>query len=171
MHKSKKKKRIPYSFIIFSLLLIMGFGVLYSYLVYTNLLASMLSEQGFISMEIENLIPAGEDYVLQLKSNCSELSIFISSLQAKAIEQGIIKKRDYRPMTHDILVDVIEGFGINPIAVKITKLEEGTYFAKLIFHKWNRFLILDARPSDAIAVAVRTDIPIYVNESLVMKVC
>lgn len=168
---SKRKKRIRYPLIIVSVFLIIFIVGLYSYLVYFNLRGNLLSEEGFIQMEVEKLIPIGDDYVIQLKNDCYELSFYISSLQAKAIEDGILEKRGYRPVTHDILVDVIEGFGIKPIGVKITKLSEGTYFAKLILHKWNRFLVLDSRPSDAIAVAVRTDVPIYVNESLVMKIC
>jgi len=120
-------------------------------------------------MEVEKVI-SGLTPAVQLKGECSELSIFISPEQAMAIEQGL-QGFNYRPGTHDILVDILEGFDIDPLLVKITKLEDSTYFAELALQRWNYFLILDIRPSDAIATAVRTNIPIYVNENLVIKIC
>jgi hypothetical protein len=77
----------------------------------------------------------------------------------------------FRPMTHDLIVDILEGFEIKPVMVKITKMESETYFAELTMKQGNRLLIVDIRPSDAIAISVRTNTPIYANEKLVMKTC
>jgi len=122
-------------------------------------------------MEVEKLILIGDNTLIQLKNNCSELTFYISTWQASSIEEGSSDKIPFRPSTHDILVDVLEGYGIEPMLVKITKLSEGTYFAELTFKKGNHFLTLDIRPSDAMAIAVRTGTPMYVNESLISKVC
>lgn len=122
-------------------------------------------------MGLEDITTVMDRHIITLKGDCSELSFFISEGQALAIEEGLSNATRFRPMTHDILVDILEGFNIKPIMVKITRLEENTYFAELILQEWNRFLVLDIRPSDAIAIAVRTDTSIYVNEGLVSKVC
>jgi len=122
-------------------------------------------------MKVDRLIAVGENAVVQLKGECSEMSFYISPWQASAISEGTSNKTPFRPSTHDIIVDVLEGFGITPIMVKITKLEDNTYFGELVLQRWNYLLILDIRPSDAVATAVRTNTPIYVNESLAIKTC
>lgn len=128
-----------------------------------------LSKEGYVEMEVEKVI-IDLNPAVQLKGDCSELSMFISPERAFAIEQGL-QGIGYRPGTHDILVDIIEGFSIKPVLVKINKIQDNTYFAELALQRWNHFLFLDIRPSDAIAIAVRTNTPIYANESLVVKTC
>jgi len=129
-----------------------------------------LSKQGFVEMKVDNVISDTNPAVV-LKGRCSELNILISPEQAFAIEQGLSKVSIYRPGTHDTLVSIIENFNIKPILVKITKLQDNTYFAELALQRWNNFLILDIRPSDALAIAVRTNTHIYVNENLITKTC
>jgi len=122
-------------------------------------------------MRVEKLSLVEENAAVQLKGECSILDIYITVWQASAIEEGMRGVTQPRPSTHVIIVDILEDFGIQPMMVKITKMEEGTYYAELYLTSWNRLLILDIRPSDAIAVAVRTNTPIYVNENLVTKTC
>jgi bifunctional DNase/RNase len=166
--RSRKKRKMAYLFVI--VVLVLTVVALYSFYVYTQTLNAVITE-GFIQMDIEKMVAAGQLTAVQLKSGCSELSFYISPDQAYAISDGMSKVTKFRPMTHDVFVDVIEGFEIKPIMVKVTKLSDDTYFAELVLHRWNRFLIVDMRPSDALAIAVRTSIPIYVNEKLVTKVC
>jgi bifunctional DNase/RNase len=144
--------------------------VFYSFYAYTQT-QNFLTTEGFIRMNIEKIVNVGQLTVVQLKSSCSELSFYISLDQASAISEGMSNTTKSRPMTHDVFVDIIEGFDIKPILVKITKLSVNTYYAELILQRWNRFLIVDIRPSDALAIAVRTNTPIYVNEKLITKVC
>jgi hypothetical protein len=132
---------------------------------------NILTTEGFIQMNIEKIITVGQFTVIQLKTGCSELSFYITPDQASAILQGMSNATKVRPMTHDIFVDILEGFDIKSIMVKITKLSDNTYFAELFLQRWNRFLIVDIRPSDALAIAVRTNIPIYVSKDLITKVC
>jgi len=122
-------------------------------------------------MEIDKIEIVGENAKISLKARCAIINIYTSLQQAQAIEEGLESETWYRPSTHDITVDIIEGFGIDPLMIKITNLQESTYYAELILQRWNSILILDIRPSDAIAIAVRTGIPIYVNENLVTRVC
>ena len=140
------------------------------YLIFYFETQMFLSKEGFVEMEVDqvvnDLVPA-----VKLKGKCSELDILISEEQAFAIEQGLKQVSIYRPGTHDILVDILKNFDIKPLLVKITKLQDNTYFAELALQRWNNFLIIDTRPSDAISIAVRTNTPIYVNENLVTKTC
>jgi hypothetical protein len=77
-----------------------------------------------------------------------------------------------RPLTHDLLVSAVEAMGAEFQDVIISDLKEHTYFAKLRLRHEGEVLEIDARPSDAIAVAVTCDppLPIYVNESVLEDV-
>jgi bifunctional DNase/RNase len=144
--------------------------VSYSFYVYTQT-QNVLMTEGFINMNIDKIVTVNQLTAVQLKANCSELSFYVSPDQASAIAEGMTNVTMPRPMTHDVFVNIMEGFDIKPILVKITKLSDNTYFAELTLFRWNKFLILDIRPSDALAIAVRTNTPIYVNENLTTKVC
>ena len=166
--RSRRKRRMIYFFsIIILIFIIIAFYFFYAYTQTQNVLAT----EGFIQMNIEKMVTVGNFTVVQLKANCSELDFYISPDQASAILEGISNATKFRPMTHDVFVDVLEGFDIKPITVKITELSDNTYFAELTLQRWNKFLIVDIRPSDAMAIAVRTNTPIYVNQNLTTKVC
>jgi len=170
--RSRRKRNLAY--IITTFIAILAFIVFLSlYMAYTQsrLKKTLLLTEGFIEMEVEKVIPVGNNSLIQLKNNCSKLSFYISPWQASSIEHGMKRKVSFRPSTHDILLDILKTFGIKPLLVKITKLENNTYFAELILQKGTHFLILDTRPSDAIAISVRTNTPIYVNETLVSRTC
>jgi len=166
--RSRKKRRMMYIFIIIVLALIsIGFYFSYAYTQAQNL----ISIEGYIHMNIEKFVTVNALTAIQLKSDCYELSFYITPDQAYAISEGVPNATKFRPMTHDIYVDTLEGFDIKPIIVKITKLSNNVYYSELVLQRLNRFLIIDTRPSDALAIAVRTNTPIYVNKNLTTKVC
>jgi len=92
------------------------------------------------------------------------LPIVIGQTEAMAIVTELEGNRPPRPMTHDLLKNVIEGLGATLRDVCITTLTEGTFYAVLNFEYSG--LEIDARPSDAIALAVRFSVPIFVNEDV-----
>lgn len=92
------------------------------------------------------------------------LTIVIGVPEAQAIANELEGIMPQRPMTHDLLRKVIEGLGGHLQEVVITNLVDGTYYATLVFAYSG--LEVDARPSDAIALAVRMGVPIYVDESI-----
>jgi bifunctional DNase/RNase len=120
-----------------------------------------LSTDGFdeVSVSVE---PA----VIHLASGCSRLDMATNELQTYYIEMGLNKARDVRPLTHDLVQDIVETFEIKPLMVKIESFSEGVYFAKLLLRHGNRILNMDSKPSDAIAIAVRIGAPVYVNRTL-----
>jgi bifunctional DNase/RNase len=94
------------------------------------------------------------------------LPIVIGPLEAQNIAiplQGITPPR---PLTPDLLKSAIEQLGGKPEKVVITDLKDDTYYAELYIKQEDRVIKLDSRPSDAIALAMRTDIPIFINVRL-----
>lgn len=94
------------------------------------------------------------------------LPIVIGPLEAQNIAiplQGITPPR---PLTPDLLKSVIEELGGKPEKVVITDLKDDTYYAELYIKQGDKVIKLDSRPSDAIALAMRTDIPIFLNVRL-----
>jgi hypothetical protein len=71
-----------------------------------------------------------------------------------------------RPQTHDLLKNFIETFGIAVAKIEITELKDNTYYAKIFAVKDGETILIDSRPSDAIALALRTASPIYAREDL-----
>jgi len=92
------------------------------------------------------------------------MPIIIGVPEAQAIANELEGVRAQRPMTHDLLRNVIEALGARLREVVIHSLKEGTFYASLIFEYSD--LEIDARPSDAIAIAVRCGVPIYVAEEI-----
>ena len=90
------------------------------------------------------------------------LPIIIGAFEAQAIALELEKIQPPRPMTHDLLRDLFEAVGGDVIDVVIDELREGTFFAKIRYTHDGSEGQLDARPSDAVALAVRVDAPIFV---------
>jgi len=101
-----------------------------------------------------------------LASGCYVLPIAISDEQTFSIAMGTNNIINVRPVSHDLIKTITENYEINVVGVKIHKFENGTYYARLITIQGNRILDMDARPSDAVAIAVRTKSPIYVKQSI-----
>ena len=94
------------------------------------------------------------------------LPIWIGTIEAVSIayaQEGILHNR---PQTHDLLLNVIEALDSSINEVNISNIEEDTYYADIILNTQNGAISLSARPSDAIALALRSNIPVTVNEKL-----
>jgi len=94
------------------------------------------------------------------------LPIIIGTFEAQAIALELEHIKPPRPMTHDLLKNAIEVFGAQIEQVFINDLSEGTFFARIIYRKNGEQLEQDARPSDAIALAVRFKAPIFVGDQV-----
>jgi bifunctional DNase/RNase len=94
------------------------------------------------------------------------LPIWIGQPEATAILLALEDVDLPRPLTHDLMKSVIETLGAYIERVEITRVEEGTFYAALIVRGEERTLAIDARPSDSIALAVRTGAPVYVAEDV-----
>lgn len=113
---------------------------------------------------------AGGAYALLLKETYGSrrLPIIIGAFEAQAITLEIEGIKPPRPLTHDLLKSLIDNLGATVNEVIISELKENTFYAKISIEVSTLVNEIDARPSDAIALAVRTAAPIYVSEE-VMK--
>jgi bifunctional DNase/RNase len=94
------------------------------------------------------------------------LPIWIGSGEAQAIRRILSEESFPRPLTHDLIYIVIEGFKAKITRVVIADLRENTFYATIFVEREGEVLSIDARPSDSIALALRSKAPIYVNEDL-----
>jgi bifunctional DNase/RNase len=90
-------------------------------------------------------------------------------MEAMAISLALNKVDFPRPMTHDLLLSAIIGLGAVVSGVEITRVEEGTYFAELVLRLGDEERRIDSRPSDAIALAVRAEAPVFVAEGVLAE--
>jgi hypothetical protein len=95
------------------------------------------------------------------------LPIYINQDQAKAIIGALENQKPPRPLTHDLIVNVLETWNITIEKVIIHSIQEGTFYAVLNVRQGEVKKEIDARPSDAIAIALRTNSPIWVMEEVV----
>jgi len=104
--------------------------------------------------------------LLKVEGKNRFLPIWIGQAEAASILMRLQKAELPRPMTHDLLAATIERLSASVAAVMVTELRENTFFAVIRLETDGREVRLDSRPSDAIALAVRTDAPIYVSTEL-----
>lgn len=113
-----------------------------------------------------------QDQVIVLKEKKGErqIPIVIGFMEASSIKIKISGVDVPRPMTHDLLVQVIEALDGTLVQVMIDKLVNNTFFAKIVLKtKEGSLKSIDARPSDSIALAVRLKVPIYVSQDVAEK--
>jgi hypothetical protein len=107
--------------------------------------------------------------VLREKSGDRIIPIFIGYNEAIAIDRKLKDVTVPRPLTHDLLQSVIERMGGKLERVVLNDLRDGTYYALLIIQKDGQRVEVDARPSDAIALAVRTGAPVFAEDAVIRK--
>ena len=110
----------------------------------------------------------GGAYAILLKEidGNRRLPIIIGQFEAQAIALEMEGIKPPRPLTHDLLKSVIDNLGGTVIEIIVNELRENTFYAKIILDVSGLTNEIDARPSDAIALAVRADAPIYVTEAV-----
>ena len=109
--------------------------------------------------------------VVLLKQQGEEryLPIWIGAYESEAIAMRLQGASVPRPLTHDLLVNVIAEFGGVVEYVVVNDLSDNTFYARIAIQRNGELQLVDARPSDAIALAVRVSVPIYAEESVMEK--
>ncbi|MFN7944469.1 MAG: bifunctional nuclease family protein [Blastocatellia bacterium] len=122
-------------------------------------------------MKIRGLLmdPTTNSPIVILKDVNSDvmLPIWVGPYEANSIASEIEKVAPQRPMTHDLLRNVISQFGATVSRVVVTELRENTFYAVIELSVDGRTVLIDSRPSDAIALALRADCPIFVRDEVV----
>ncbi len=113
-----------------------------------------------------------ESHIVHLREQdgTRELPILIGLNEAMAVERRLMGQRPPRPYTHELLAAVIEQLGASIERVVINDLRDHTFFARLVLKQDGRTIDIDARPSDAIALGVAGDVPIFVDEKILTEI-
>jgi len=126
-----------------------------------------------VRMLVEGLLfdPRSNMYILLLKEaeGTETLPIWIGKPEADSIALAIGKVATPRPLTHDLIKNLADALRVKVTRVVVTELLDNTYYALVYLTNGKRELQVDARPSDAIAIALRTAAPIFVEEKVLEK--
>jgi bifunctional DNase/RNase len=125
-----------------------------------DLLFDEISQMGVILLGEENPQPGTKIKVVP---------IWIGLFEAQAIMFKLQNLSFPRPLTHDLLKNCIEQLGAKIEYVAITKIENNTYYAEIHLIQNDNKIVVDSRPSDAVALAIRADVPIYMAEELMLN--
>lgn len=107
--------------------------------------------------------------ILKDINNNKAIPIWIGLFEASAIATELKKIVFPRPMTHDLFTEFLKTFGVTVTRIEIIDIRNNTFYANIYFKKEGTDYTIDARPSDAIAIALRADAPIFVDDNVIEK--
>ncbi|HUU84740.1 MAG TPA: bifunctional nuclease family protein [Phycisphaerae bacterium] len=119
------------------------------------------------------IMETGESQMIVLRERNGDrfFPILIGISEALAIERRVKGIQMQRPLTHDLMASIIEQLNADLERIVISDLRDHTFYAKLIVRRNGELLEIDSRPSDAIALGVTSQTPIFVEEEVLQKVC
>ncbi len=130
-------------------------------------------------MKKVKLIPIGLSYsrtssgayalIMTEENGQRRLPVVIGANEAQAIAIQMEGMKPYRPLTHDLFLYMASAFSIEVIEVNIIKLKDGIFYSEIVCKRKKKEIKIDARTSDAIAISMKFDCPIYVNEKIMKK--
>lgn len=131
----------------------------------------------FVEMELREIQivddPARHQVVILVeKGGRRAFPIFIGLVEASAMDLAVHGQKAQRPMTHDLVYNVIDGLSAELLEVRVDELREETFFGKLVVRKENgEVVLIDTRPSDAMVLAAKRRLPIFVDDGVLSEVC
>ena len=139
-----------------------------------TVLTSVLMGQDAISVEVRGILPANSGCAVFIGNEEKVFVIQVEHNMGAVIGMFLNDTPKERPLTHDLIGHVLDGFGIKLLRVVITELKNSTYFARLILEQDNeigrKIVEVDARPSDCLALAAHYKSPVYVAADLFAEV-
>jgi len=111
-----------------------------------------------------------EGNTIILGEGCRVIVADTSPERADSIRLGLEDRIDERPNTHDTFVQAMKSYGISVDSMSLTYFDGRIYYADLVLRSDEKVLKLDAKPSDAIAIAIRADAPLFVNRTLLGEI-
>lgn len=152
----EKASKLPLA--VFLILIILSFAAI-----------AVINMTNFEDYMIANVLQVSGQTVI-IGNNCTAIVQDTSAERAQSIQDGIAGIMEQRPNTHDIFAQTLKSFNITLDYVTIDNFVNGTYYSNLFLRSGNKILKLDAKPSDAIALALRTNSTIYINKTLLQEV-
>jgi bifunctional DNase/RNase len=120
-----------------------------------------------LALDEESQVPL---LILKDKEEKYVLPIWIGAMEAMSISMTLNKVQLPRPLTHDLMLESFKALGVEMIQVAVVDLREGTYYAELTLAQGEENYLVDSRPSDAIALALRAKTPIFASEEVLEQV-
>lgn len=130
-----------------------------------------MSLKNMLSVEVTQLFLSNVGFVVLLKGKDDEraLPIFIGAAEAQSIARFINDEELPRPLTHDLMKNMLDFMECRLLRVEISDIRDGTFFAQLILDQDGVIIEMDCRPSDAIALSLRCAAPIYTAKHVIEK--
>jgi len=126
-----------------------------------------------VEIKISCILNWNSDYarmlVMQTLDNQTSFPIIIAENEAICLLKELEKMKTQRPLTHDLLYATLQAFDVQIKEVYIQNIVEGIFYTQIRYEKDNEYVEVDARPSDAIILAIKSKAPIYVEESILEK--
>jgi bifunctional DNase/RNase len=123
-----------------------------------------------IKMKVEGMLfdPRSNMYILLLKEveGNNTLPIWIGKPEADSIALALGKVETPRPLTHDLIKNITESLKVKITKIIVTEIQDNTYYALVCLNDGKDETLVDSRPSDAVAVALRVNAPIYVEDNV-----
>lgn len=123
-----------------------------------------------IQMKVEGMLfdPRSNMYILLLKEidGHGTLPIWIGKPEADSIALALGKVETPRPLTHDLIKNIVDGLKVKITKIIVTEILDNTYYALICIYDGKKETYIDSRPSDAVAVALRVNAPIFVEEDI-----
>ncbi len=123
-----------------------------------------------VEMKVEGLLfdPRSNMYILLLKEvdGAGTLPIWIGKPEADSIALALGKVATPRPLTHDLVKNIVDGLRVKITRVVVTEITDNTYYALIYLNDGTKETLIDSRPSDAVAVALRAGVPIFVEDDI-----
>lgn len=127
-----------------------------------------LSTEGFVQVKLQASVN-GTRGVLAMYDGCYRLVAGTDAGQAESIKAALEERVGPRPNSHELMRDAFRHLGVDVVMVKVTELRGNNFIGRTLLKQGDVLLSLDSRPSDGAALALRTDAPIYFNETLLKE--
>lgn len=129
-----------------------------------------MSEHAIVEVTIKGLVPTPAGAAVFLQSGEKVMSIFIDAMVSHALKMNLEGESAPRPLTHDLMLSVMEGLGVQLKRVVIHDVEEDVYFARLHLEQENEIgrsvMEVDSRPSDSLVLASKLQVPILIRREV-----
>lgn len=129
-----------------------------------NVLVDPLSLDDYLQVDVT--INPGK---MILAKNCTGIAMTTTVDKTYSIERGVESKLTERPNEHDLIYDVINNYGIKVLSVRMSRATKDVFYATILLERDNQVLGLDAKPSDALALAARFNAPVYIRSDIFEK--
>lgn len=161
--KGKNRRKLTIVILTLILIILIAYAVLLILDKFPSTISEM-STEGFVPVNVET-----GDKELIIGANCLAVRGSVSDDLTHSIDNALLKTKDERPLTHDMTVNILESYNIKVLMVKITNIKNKSFIGKLFLQSGSKITSIDVRPSDGIGIALRSNAPIYMNETLLKE--